>query len=110
MFERNLNTVDAGEYAKAAAISARYYNSHNKMTHSGEAKRRAMVVEDMMRDAYSFDDLYVNYRKNFIAVKASNGRIKNPKIAKGLREIIEAYGMILKSTPQGVIVQINRVQ
>lgn len=102
---RQLNTQEA-DNKRAAAISARMASAHNRMTHSDETRRRVLVVQDIMRDAFEYDDLFVTYRKQFATVKVEHARVNCRLALANLNTVVEAYGMSIVQTPQGIIVRI----
>ncbi len=104
---KELDSKDAGQFARAAAMDAQRQNSNNKSTYSQDQIRRALTVRDLLDSAFSYRSLYINYRKRFIAVKADGARAKDA-MAKQVVELFETNGYIVASTPQGVIVRIAR--
>jgi hypothetical protein len=104
---KELDTKDAGSFAYAAARDAQRQNSNNKSTYSQEQIRRALTVKDLLDSAFSYTNLYINYRKKFIAVKADGARARD-QMAKQVVELFETNGYIVAATPQGVIVRIAR--
>jgi hypothetical protein len=104
---KELDTKDAGSYAYAAARDAQRQNSNNKSTYSQDQIRKALTVRDLLDSAFSYQCLYINYRKKFIAVKATGARAKD-RMAKEVVDLFESNGYIVASTPQGVIVRIAR--
>lgn len=76
-------------YAKAAAIDVQRRNKDNVGSWSVAQCEAAADMQRQMHNAYSPTEVYVSYRKNFIAVKASNPApcmTQNAAIAK-----LEAY-------------------
>ena len=102
---KELDTKDAGSYAYAAARDAQRQNSNNKSTYSQDEIRRALTVRDLLDSAYSYTNLYINYRKRFIAIKAEGARARD-RMAKEVVALFESNGYLVASTPQGLIVRI----
>jgi hypothetical protein len=104
---KELETKAAGSYAYAAARDAQRQNSNNKSTYSQDQIRKALTVRDLLDSAFSYTNLYINYRKKFIAVKAEGARAKD-RMAKEVVELFESNGYNVAATPQGVIVRIAK--
>jgi hypothetical protein len=104
---KELDTKDAGSYAYAAARDAQRQNSNNKSTYSQDQIRKALTVRDLLDSAFSYQSLYINYRKKFIAVKAEGARAKD-RMAKEVVDLFETNGYLVAATPQGLIVRIAR--
>ena len=102
---KELDTKDAGSYAYAAARDAQRQNSNNKSTYSQDQIRKALTVRDLLDSAYSYTNLYINYRKKFIAIKAEGARARD-RMAKEVVALFESNGYLVASTPQGLIVRI----
>ena len=104
---KELDTKDAGTYARAAAMDAQRQNSNNKSHYTQEQVRKALTVRDLLDSAFSYKTLYINYRKKFIAIKAEGARARD-RMAKEVVELFESNGYLVASTPQGVIVRIAK--
>lgn len=104
---KELETKAAGGFAYAAAQDAQRQNSNNKSTYSQEQIRRALTVRDLLDSAFSYTNLYINYRKKFIAVKAEGARARDA-MAKEVVDLFETNGYLVAQTPQGMIVRIVR--
>ena len=104
---KELDTKDAGGYAYAAARDAQRKNSNNKSTYSQDQIRKALSVRDLLDSAFSYTNLYINYRQKFIAVKAEGARARD-SMAKQVIDLFESNGYLVAATPQGVIVRIAR--
>jgi hypothetical protein len=102
---KELDTKDAGQYAYAAARDAQRRNSNNKSTYSQDQIRKALSVRDLLDSAFTYKNLYINYRQKFIAVKAEGARARD-SMAKEVINLFESNGYLVASTPQGVIVRI----
>ena len=104
---KDLDTKEAGQYAFAAVMDAQRRNSNNKSQYSSEQIRRALVVQDLIDTAFSYKSLYVNYRQKFIAIKAEGARAKDA-LAREVIKLFESNGYGVVSTPQGMIVRIDK--
>jgi hypothetical protein len=102
---KELDTKDAGTYAYAAARDAQRQNSNNKSTYSQDQIRKALSVRDLLDSAYTYTNLYINYRKKFIAVKAEGHRARDA-MAKEVITLFETNGYLVAQSPQGLIVRI----
>ena len=104
---QELDTKDAGSFARYAAIDAERRNSNNKTHYSQDEIRRALSVRDLLDTAFRYNSLYINYRKKFIAVKAEGARAKD-RMAREVIALFESNGYTVVSTPQGIIVRIDK--
>jgi|APCry1669190327_1035288.scaffolds.fasta_scaffold49447_1 hypothetical protein len=104
---QELDTKEAGRFAFAAAIDADRRNSNNKSHYSQEQIRRALSVRDLIDTAFTYSKLYINYRKKFIAVKAEGARRKD-QLAREVLDLFTANGYSVVSTPQGMIVRLDK--
>jgi hypothetical protein len=103
---KELETKSAGRYAFAAAMDAQRRNSNNKSHFSADEIRRALTVRDLLDTAFGYNRLYINYRKTFIAVKAERAWAKS--MAKEVLALFESNGYTVVSTPQAVIVRLDK--
>ena len=104
---KELETKAAGQFARAAAMDAQRKNSNNKSHYTQEQIRKALTVRDLLDSAFSYKNLYINYRARFIAVKAEGARAKD-RMAQEVVALFESNGYTVASTPQGVIVRIAK--
>ena len=102
---KELETKQAGQFAYAAARDAQRQNSNNKSTYSQEQIRKALTVRDLLDSAFSYSNLYINYRKKFIAVKAEGARARDA-MAREVVKLFESNGYAVAQSPQGLIVRI----
>ena len=102
---KELETKQAGQFAYAAARDAQRQNSNNKSTYSQEQIRKALTVRDLLDSAFSYSNLYINYRKKFIAVKAEGARARDA-MAREVVKLFETNGYDVAQSPQGLIVRI----
>jgi hypothetical protein len=104
---RELDTQDAGQFAFAAAMDAQRRNSNNKSFYSQEQIKRAVTVRDLIDTAFSYSKLYINYRQKFIAIKAEGARARDA-MAKDVVALFKSNGYGVVSTPQGMIIRIDK--
>ena len=104
---KELDTKDAGQFARYAAMDAQRRNSNNKSAYSQTQITKALTVRDLMDSAFSYKSLFINYRKKFIAIKADGARAKDA-MAREVVKLFESNGYGVVSTPQGVIVRIAK--
>jgi hypothetical protein len=105
---RELETNDAGKFARYAAMDAQRRNSNNKSHYSQQQITKALIVRDLLDTAFSTKSLFINYRQKFIAIKAEGARARDA-IARDTLKMFEANGYGVVSTPQGLIVRIAKV-
>jgi len=104
---KELDTKEAGQFAFAAVLDAQRRNSNNKSHYSADQIKRAITVQDLIDTAFSYSKLYINYRKKFIAIKAEGARAKDA-LAQEVVKLFESNGYGVVSTPQGLIVRIDK--
>ena len=102
---KELETKDAGNYAYAAARDAQRRNTNNKSSYTQDEIRRALTVRDLLDSAFSYSNLYINYRKTFISVKAEGARARD-RMAREVVTLFESNGYAVAQSPQGLIVRI----
>ena len=104
---QELETQNAGQYARYAAMDAQRRNSNNKTYYTQDEIRRALSVRDLLDTAFRYKSLYINYRKKFIAVKAESAQARD-SMARDVLKLFESNGYSVVSTPQGIIVRIDK--
>ena len=102
---KELENKDAGSYAFAAARDAQRRNTNNKSLYTQDQIRKALTVRDLLDSAVSYSNLYINYRKTFISVKAEGARARD-RMAREVVKLFESNGYDVAQSPQGVIVRI----
>ncbi len=103
-----LNTVDAQENARGAAVNAYYRNKEMQCTYTREQQCLAQRVLDVVQLGYAYAAAYTNYRKKFIAVKLAGMVVRDRKMAKEAMLCMAERGYRVETTPQGVIIRIPR--
>jgi hypothetical protein len=103
---KELDTKEAGTFAFAAVMDAQRRNTNNKSLYTQEQIRKALSVRDLLDSAFSYKNLYINYRKKFIAVKVEGARSRD-SMSKRVIELFEQLGYGVVSTQQGIIVRLD---
>jgi|LakMenEpi03Aug12_release.lakeMendotaPanAssembly.Ray.scaffolds.fasta_scaffold07909_12 hypothetical protein len=110
MQEKELNYRSAGGFAQGAVINARMRTlamwSHYDYQEKVRAERMAMGLEFV----YSADKIYINPRKNFIAIKLDNARVKDRRELAILEQQYERDGITKIVTDQSIIYRIMKQQ
>ena len=104
---KELETKSAGRFSWAAAMDAQRRNSNNKSLYSAEQIKQALTVHDLLDTAFSYSKLYIDYRQKWISVKAEGARAKDA-LAREVVKLFESNGYGVVSTPQGMIVRIDK--
>jgi hypothetical protein len=108
MQTQELETRSAGRYAYFAAQDAAvksyaastHYTSQQKLN----AERKKLVLEM----AY-YGEVYINYRKKFIALKVANTNVQNRKLLAELEQDFAAQNIVRVQTPQGIVYRIPKL-
>jgi hypothetical protein len=108
MVTQELETRSAGRYSYFAAQDARvksyaastHYTSQQKLN----AERKKLVLEM----AY-YGEVYINYRKRFVALKVSNTNVQNRKLLAEIEQDFDAQNIARVVTPQGIVYRIPQV-
>ena len=103
---KELDTKEAGQFARAAVLDAQRRNTNNKSLYTQEQIRKALSVRDLLDSAFSYNSLYINYRKKFIAVKVEGARSRDT-MSKKIIELFEQLGYSVVATQQGIIVRLD---
>lgn len=98
-----LETSAAGRFAYAAVRDARMRNIANASHYSEAQKLQAERMKLVMEFVYNYDAVYINYRKNKIAIKVDNARVKDSILLKEFEADWEAKGITKTLSAQGVI-------
>ena len=104
---KELDTKEAGKFAWAAAMDAQRRNTNNKSHYSADQIKKAVTASDLIDTAFSYSNLYIDYRQKWIAVKAEGARAKSA-LSKEVIKLFETNGYGVVSTPQGLIVRIDK--
>lgn len=109
MKEKELDTVDAGYFAFAAARNARM-RATAMWSHYTDAERvRAERMKLGLELCYSAKGFYINPRNKFIAIKIDNPVVKDRKNLNLLEKDYEAEGITKVLTKQGITYRIAKI-
>jgi len=103
-----LNTEDAGDNRRGAAINAAINNAHLRATYSRQQQNEALGVADLLDTAYRSSEMYVNWRKRFISVTIRGAQTREPGIAQQVELLFESRGYQCATTPRARIYRIPR--
>jgi hypothetical protein len=99
-----LDTQEAGNFAYAAAKDAERINNKWRSSYTQAQRDRILRAQDLLDCAYSFHQIYINFRKKFATIKIEGARIKDGILRGQLEAWFEESGSVEKcETPQGVI-------
>ena len=97
----NLNTVDAKQNARGAAINARMYDEHYRVTFTNAERSEAQGFAYLLEMAY-YGDTFVTARKGFICVKIQGAQVRSKKAVADINAICVERGYRAKVTAQGI--------
>jgi len=105
------STLDTKEASNAffAARDARMRNYAMGSTYSAAEKLRAERMKLGLGLAYSADEIHINYRGKFIAVKVSNARVRDRNTVNTLESLYALEGIVKRISAQGTIYRIPRL-
>lgn len=92
----------AGQYAMAAAIDARERNKENRNNFTEAQHKLADELHGLVAAAFN-SDVYKNFRKTEICVKAMKGR-KNLAILSALEKFCEQHNITGTRTASGATI------
>jgi len=104
--ERELN-AQAAPAPWAAARDAQQRNAFYRATYTPKQRAKAQSLFDLLDNVYTYDKMYMNFRKKFIAIKIEEGHVKD-KEARDFDLYIESEGIRKVRTDQGIIFRITR--
>lgn len=104
----DLDSKPAGYYAYAASRDANMRNIANASHYSQSQKIAADRMSLALALVYAAKDIYVNYRKTFIAVKVNRASVKDRKNLLILEQDYTAKGYKKVVTNQGVTYRIPK--
>ena len=105
--DNELNTVGAGNFAFAAAMDALRRNGEMRSTYTSNQRKRAQSIYDLLDTAYSYKNMYMNFRKKFVSIKLEGARARDT-MARDVEAMFRAEGIERLVSAQGVIYRINR--
>ena len=105
---KQLSYKDAEDNRRGAALNAYYRNREMAATYTLSQQCLAQRALDLLDTAYAYAESYINYRKQFIAVKIAGAIKRDKSLAREAVSILEGRGYTVVSTPQGIVVRIPR--
>lgn len=105
---KQLSYRDAEDNRRGAALNAYYRNREMAATYTLSQQCLAQRALDLLDTAYAYAESYINYRKQFIAVKIAGAIKRDKSLAREAVSILEGRGYTVVSTPQGIVVRIPR--
>lgn len=107
MQESTLDTKQAPN-AFFAARDARMRNYAQGSSYSAAEKLRAERMKLGLELVYAADEIHINYRGKFIAVKLSNARVRDRDSVNALEAAYAVEGIVKRVSAQGTIYRIPR--
>ena len=92
----------------AASVDAVKRSSTEKLAYSDLQRLQAERMKIGLEMVYA-NDVYINYRKKFIAIKVDHPSIKDLRNLRLLEQQYAGDGVVKCVSPQGVIYRIPRV-
>ena len=89
-----------------AAIDAKHRNQQNVGYWTSKQISTAEKFKLFLESVYTCNDVYINYRKKFIAIKIDNPVSQSEFRELLLNDIIEEKGFTKVVTPQGFILRL----
>ena len=105
MEETTLKTK-ASSNPRAAATDAAARNSKNKSLYSSSQRATAQTYRDLLDSAYGYDEIFINYRQRFIAIKLTNPAVSNNSLAAKVDALLAERGVTRAVTEQGTVYRI----
>ena len=99
--QQEINTVDAGQQARAVAIRAKAYGDMYKHTYSNKQYATAQTFLDVLKLAYA-GVTYLTPRKTCVTVKTTATGVLNKQAVKTIMLICEERGYKVRKSPQGI--------
>jgi hypothetical protein len=90
-----------------AFLDASRRNSEMQYLYTTEQRNTAITAADLLDSAYN-GKLYINYRKQFIAIKLETPTVKDPVMLKKIEELFEERQYTKLISSQGIIYRIPR--
>ena len=109
MKTKELETTSAGSFAWAAAQDAMRRNENNKCLYTAAEKTKVAGWQSLLDYAYSYKEMFVNYRQKFIVIKIDAARVKDAVMLRDVEAVLESYGVTKSVTAQGVLYRYNKV-
>lgn len=101
-------TTESAPCAWHAARDAERRSQNNRHLYTSEQRGRARTAADLIHGAYKYDQLYINYRKTFIAIKVEHAEVRNRRMLKVMDDIFAERGYTKAVTPHGVVYRLPK--
>ena len=103
-------TLDTKEATNAffAQRDARMRNYANSSTYTQNERIKAERVKLALEMVYRSKEVYINYRKNFIAVKLCNALVRDRAAVAEVEAMYAQEGIVKRVSAQGTIYRIPR--
>ena len=108
MKANELETKNAGFYARAAAIDARMRNIAMASSYTDAQKVQAERMKLGLDMVYASKGIYINFRLKFITLKIESPIVRDRKTLAVLEQDYEKAGITKQVTAQGVIYRIKK--
>lgn len=105
---KTLQYKDADEHRQGAAVNAYYRNRELAHTYTPAQQCLAQRALDLLDTAFRYHRYYINYRKQFIAVKLEGQIARTRKLGAEALDILASKGYEVVTTAQGLVVRIPR--
>lgn len=92
-----------------AQRDARMRNYAMSSTYTQSQRVRAERVKLALELVYRSKEVYINYRKNFIAVKLCNALVRDKQAVADLEQFYAQEGIVKRESAQGTIYRIPRL-
>jgi hypothetical protein len=103
-----LDTKNAGYFARAAALDARMRNIAMASRYADAQKIQAERMKLGLDMVYASKGIYINFRLKFITLKIENPQVRDRKTLALLEQDYEKAGITKQVTAQGVIYRIKK--
>lgn len=104
-----LDTKSAGRFAFAAIKDVNRYSDECRMLYTPRQRAQAETFRDVVVMGYSAKNIYVTYRKKFVAIKIADGIVRDRRVVRELETMCNERGYEKTRTAQGITYRIPRV-
>jgi hypothetical protein len=91
-----------------AVKDAERYSDECRIIYSPSQRSQAETFKDIVSLGYSAKNIYITFRKKFIAIKVENPTPKNRRVINELHALCEERGYEKATTAQGIIYRIPK--
>lgn len=103
---KQLDSTEASS-KQFAFLDAARRSSEMQYLYTKEQRNTAITAADLLDSAYT-GKMYINYRKQFIAIKLEAPTVKDPVMLKKIEELFEERNYTKLISSQGIIYRIPR--